>query len=65
MAKQVVIDQQECISCESCVELCPEVFAMDEDTGKAYVLEGSDPELDCVEEAVVACPAACISVEET
>ncbi len=65
MAKKVLLDQEECIGCESCVELCPEVFAFDHEAAKAYVLEGSDPELDCVEEAVVACPVACISVEET
>ncbi|MFO7802586.1 MAG: ferredoxin [Desulfovermiculus sp.] len=27
MSKKVVLDQEECIGCESCVEICPEVFA--------------------------------------
>ena len=30
MGKIVVIDTDECIGCESCVELCPEVFAFNE-----------------------------------
>ncbi|MFO7972194.1 MAG: ferredoxin [Desulfobacterales bacterium] len=38
MAK-VVIDTEECEGCESCVEICPEVFGFDEDTEKAYVIK--------------------------
>ena len=37
MAKVVYIDQDECIGCESCVGICPEVFAMDESSNKARV----------------------------
>lgn len=62
--KQVKIDQDECIGCETCVELCPTVFAFDNDQGKAYVIapEGGDPE--CIEEAITSCPVSCISNEE-
>ena len=35
MAKRVVIDTDECVGCESCVELCSEVFAFNEDEEKA------------------------------
>lgn len=59
---EVIIDQDECIGCEACVETCPEVFEMGDDE-KAYVIEGSDPELECVEEAVASCPAECITNE--
>ena len=31
MTKRVVIDQSECIGCESCVEICPEVFGFEVD----------------------------------
>jgi ferredoxin len=64
MAKEVVIDQEECIGCEACVELCPEVFAFDEDEEKASVIDGANPESDCVEEAIASCPAECITIEE-
>ena len=63
MAAQVIIDEEECISCESCVELCPSVFGWDEDSEKAYVIDGADPNDDCIEEAVASCPAECIEVE--
>jgi len=64
MAKQVAIDQEECLGCEACVELCPEIFGFDIEQGKAYVIteEGGDEE--CIEEAVASCPAACITYEE-
>lgn len=60
MAKTVYVDQDECIACESCVEICPDVFAMDDDAETAYVknTEGA-PEED-IQEAVDACPVQCI-----
>jgi ferredoxin len=30
MSKKVIIETDECIGCETCVELCPEVFEFDE-----------------------------------
>ena len=63
MAGTVVIDQEECIGCEACVELCPEVFAFDSDEEKAHVIDGADADAACVEEAIASCPATCISRE--
>ena len=42
--KQVKIDQDECIGCQACVELCPDIFAFNEDENKAHVVkpEGGD-----------------------
>ena len=44
MGKTVIIDTEECLGCESCVELCPDVFQMDDDEEKAIVIqpEGGD-----------------------
>jgi ferredoxin len=63
MAKHIVIDETECEGCETCVELCPDVFEFDEDSQKAKVIA---PESDdeCVEEAMDSCPVDCISWEE-
>jgi len=60
MAEKIEIDQDECIGCEACVELCPEVFGFDEDEEKAYVIEGCNEESDCVDEAIASCPSECI-----
>ncbi len=63
MAAQVIIDEDECIGCESCVELCPSVFGWNEDDEKAFVLDDADADDDCIEEAIASCPAECIEVE--
>jgi ferredoxin len=64
MARRVVIDADECIGCESCVELCAEVFAFNEAEEIAEVtLPEGGPE-DCIEEAMETCPVECIRWEE-
>ncbi len=63
MAGEVIIDQEECIGCETCVELCPEVFTFDSDEEKAKVIEGADGNAACVDEAIASCPVECISRE--
>jgi ferredoxin len=35
MPEKVIIDQDECIGCEACVEICPAVFSFDDGVGKA------------------------------
>lgn len=55
----IVIEQDECIGCETCVELCPDVFEMDADGEKAIVID-EDSEADCVDECIDTCPAECI-----
>lgn len=63
MAQKVIIDQDECLGCEACVEVCPSVFTFDEDEGKADVIEGADANAECVDEAIASCPAECITKE--
>jgi len=59
---KVKINTEECIGCGVCAQICPEVFELDEDAGKARVIrpEGSE----CAHEASDSCPVSCITVEE-
>jgi ferredoxin len=63
MAKKVIIDEEECIGCETCVELCKDIFAFNSDTNKAYVIKEEGGDEECIEEAVESCPVECISYE--
>lgn len=63
MAKCVVIDEQECEGCETCVELCPVVFEFDEEAEVARVIN-PEAEAECIEEAIDSCPVECIHWEE-
>ena len=64
MAKKVIIDADECIGCESCVELCAEVFSFNEPEEIAEVILRQGGPEDCIEEAMDTCPVECIHWEE-
>jgi ferredoxin len=61
MAKKVVIDHEECIGCGTCPELCPDVFELNEEEEKAYVILPTGGDEDCIEEAIDSCPVDAIS----
>lgn len=64
MAKRVWIDEEECIGCGSCAEICPEVFRFNEEIEKAEVILPEGGPEDLIEEAMETCPAECIHWEE-
>lgn len=57
-----IVITEECIGCESCVELCPEVFDMDAGGDRALVKDPSST-ADCVDEAIETCPVQAIIKE--
>ena len=73
MAKfKVVLEREECISCENCVGSCPDYFEMADDSWahvKGSKRVGSNDELDtddlgCCKEAAEECPVTIIHVFE-
>lgn len=61
---KVKVDQEKCIGCGLCVNLCPDVFEFDAGN-KSKVKEGADFEKNekCVKEAGQSCPVAAIEIE--
>ena len=58
------IDRNDCISCELCVETCPEVFQMAaDDHAEVYVDEVPSKAEDATLEAQGNCPASVITVK--
>ena len=63
MAKTVIIDEDECISCGACVDTCPEVFRMNDDNiAEVFKADGASEEE--IEDAIESCPVSCIKWEE-
>ncbi len=59
MAKRPVVDQELCIGCGHCTELCPEVFQLEDE--KSQVV-GPDKCGTCnCQEAIDTCPVQAIS----
>ena len=63
---RVVVDQDLCIGCLLCVDICPGVFRI-HDGLSTPVHEGGavpDEHLGCAEESVDVCPVEAITLEE-
>ena len=62
---KATVDEDLCIGCELCVDICPQVFEMQDD-GFSHVMVEPIPseQQDCVIEAEDSCPVTAISVEE-
>lgn len=59
------VDQDGCISCGLCIDLCPEVFSYNEDD-VSVAIEGEIPEnaLERAEESRDGCPVSVIDLFE-
>jgi ferredoxin len=62
---KVIVDEEKCIGCGRCEEICPSVFHLNEASGKSEVI---DPEacefVGCCEAAEENCPVAAITLQQ-
>jgi ferredoxin len=57
----VSIDLGQCIGCGVCVQVCPDMFVFDENSGKAMLKEHECDDDGQIKEAVDCCPFGCIN----
>ncbi len=62
--KVPVVDIGLCTLCMGCVELCPEVFSLNDQIGHIQVANLSAYPKNEVDEAIKYCPEDCIAWEE-
>ncbi|MBN1756569.1 ferredoxin [bacterium] len=61
---RVKVDEDLCISCGVCIEICPDVFE-ETDEGKTVAAHPENCETsECCEEAAESCPTEAIIIEE-
>lgn len=63
MPKKVYVDEETCIGCTLCTQICPKVFKM-MDNGKSRAVKPSGDKEDKIQQAIDACPVQCIHWEE-
>ena len=65
MSKQkIVVDENLCIGCNTCVLMAPETYELDSETYKAKVTKQPETITDEVKTVVDSCPVAAISIIE-
>lgn len=56
------VDSYRCNGCESCVSLCPELFRINDASGKAEAINDSAPCSEQLNRAAATCPVDCIEI---
>ncbi len=58
------VDQDACVGCGVCIDICPEVFQWEDDKAVAYTNPIPKEMQDVCREAADSCPSEAISLEE-
>jgi len=59
------IDRSDCTDCESCIDLHPQIFRRNKETGCIEVAELSEYPEEAVQEVMAMCPGDCITWQES
>jgi len=60
MRRKVYLDEEECIGCGMCEQLCPEVFRLNPETNVAEVIDTDEGTEESIQDAIDSCPVECI-----
>lgn len=60
--KKIVLDSNECIGCDLCVDICPKMFTSTSFLPKVNKIDASS--VSCIDDAVEICPAGALSIIE-
>lgn len=55
---------EECVACDRCIEICPEVFEMGDELAQVKLSEIPQEYEQAVTEAAEECPASAINLEK-
>jgi len=61
---RVSVDAEVCTGCGLCVEVCPEVFALDDDVATVQVDPVPEESVVAAQEAAEGCPVEAIEIVE-
>jgi len=64
---RAIVDEETCIGCGRCVEICPDVFELEDEIAANKIGEGTDipPQFEqACEEAASECPVEAIAIEK-
>ena len=61
---KATIDRDGCVSCGLCAEICPQVFAIDDDGRAKVIAQPQRGNVHEAREAEASCPVQVISVED-
>ena len=61
---RISVDQRKCVASTQCTHFAPGTFRMDDETGKATVINPNGDTEDNIREAAEGCPVSAITVED-
>ena len=64
MTRVPLIDIGKCTGCESCIEICPDIFKRNDQTGNIEIVDLTEYPEEILLEVISLCPADCITLEE-